>query len=762
MSETGVRLDLANAHVLITGVTGFVGQAVLEKLLSAHPGTRVTVLVRARGDLSAQRRVERLLRKPVFKTWRDQIGADEVAAQFAKRVTVLEGDLTAVPPLPADLDVVIHSASTVSFDPPVDEAFEANVAGPVSLYEALLATGTSPHVVHISTAYVAGLRKGVAEEGSLDHEVDYRVELAAALAARNAAEAASRRPQILRPLLRNAQQEHRRAGANAVASATEESRRQWVRDSLVVHGRTRAVSLGWPDVYTLTKALGERAAEDLWANAGHRLSVVRPTIVESSLRHPYPGWIDGFKVADPLIAAYGRGLLPEFPALADTVLDIIPVDFVVNAIIAAAAAPAPAGVSQYFQVSSGITNPLPFRRLYRLVREYFSANPVTDEDGGRVQVPAWTFPHFGKVERGLRRREQAVHIANKAVGQLPANPRTRSWISALGRAERDLATLRKFTELYQPYTQTEVIFDDANTRALNASLPDDAPLADRFDVTDIDWQKYLQEIHIPAVPGLTRGNNRSSSTNNDVPEELPQRTDVLAVFDLQRTVASATLVEHYLWVELAAAPSRQWFGSLANLVMLGPRYLRAEQRDRGDFIRTFMRRYAGMNETELRQLVADRVSESLRQALIAEAVAQIEAHRAAGHRTVLVTGQIDIFVEPLAHLFDVIVAGEMETDALGRWTGHLANSPLVGEARGAWLQRYARDEGMDLSASYAYGDSYADRPWLELVGHPNAVNPDASLYRHALAKRWPVRTWTTTSEGRLAPLARSIRGARAK
>jgi phosphoserine phosphatase len=49
---------------------------------------------------------------------------------------------------------------------------------------------------------------------------------------------------------------------------------------------------------------------------------------------------------------------------------------------------------------------------------------------------------------------------------------------------------------------------------------------------------------------------------------------------------------------------------------------------------------------------------------------------------------------------------------------------------------------VDLSRSYAYGDSYSDRPLLEAVGHPVAVNPDPQLYRHAKSKQWPVAQWT--------------------
>ncbi len=746
---------LVNAHILLTGGTGFVGQAVLEKLLSAYPSTRITALVRPRGALTGEMRIKKLLRKPVFASWRDAVGAEQADAELARRVSVLEGDLDDVPDLPGDLDVVIHSASSVSFDLPIDEAFAANVGGPESLYTKLLASGSDPHVVHVSTSYVAGLRKGIAEERSLDHEVDRVAETKLALAAREKAEADSRAPDVLGPLMSKARAQHRRAGAQAVSQAAETARQEWVNERLVEAGRARARSLGWPDVYTFTKALGERAAEDLWGD--RRLSVVRPTIIESSLNHPYPGWIDGFKVADPLIAAYGRGMLPEFPALADTILDVIPVDHVVNATLAAAAVPPPAGDQQYFQVCSGIRNPVRFGQLLKLIGEYFRSNPLLDDEGSIVHVPNWSFPNGPAVERSLRRREFAVDLADKAVGRFPRNDTTRKWISTLYKAKRDLGTLRKFTDLYQPYTQTEVVFDDANTRALHLAIPADRAAAHGFDVEAIDWAHYLQEVHVPTVPGLMRSRRSGQSKASAGSASLPERSDVVAVFDLHGTVAAASLIEHYVWVELAAKGSGKAVSDLGGMVANAGTYLRAELRDRGDFIRSFMRRYAGANEDKLREVIAKRVATSLRARLHTEAVQRIAAHRAAGHRTVLVTGQIDVFVEPLADMFDEIVAGKMDTDANGRWTGHLQTSPLVDEARATWLVRYAREHDFDLAGSYAYGDTYSDRPWLEVVGNPNAVNPDAALYRYAQSKRWPVRSWTQTSEGRFSPVMRSLR-----
>ena len=66
---------------------------------------------------------------------------------------------------------------------------------------------------------------------------------------------------------------------------------------------------------------------------------------------------------------------------------------------------------------------------------------------------------------------------------------------------------------------------------------------------------------------------------------------------------------------------------------------------------------------------------------------------------------------------------------------------LVDEARAAWLRHYAAQNGFDLENSYGYGDNHADLVWLQLVGNPNAVNPDINLYRHAKEKHWNVLDW---------------------
>ncbi len=86
-------------------------------------------------------------------------------------------------------------------------------------------------------------------------------------------------------------------------------------------------------------------------------------------------------MAEPLILAYGRGELPEFPASADTTVDIVPVDHVVSAIVAVLAHPPVVGDPAYFHVSSGDRNPLTFRHALperaRLLRRAPVPRPAT-------------------------------------------------------------------------------------------------------------------------------------------------------------------------------------------------------------------------------------------------------------------------------------------------------------------------------------------------------------------------------------------------
>jgi HAD superfamily hydrolase (TIGR01490 family) len=209
---------------------------------------------------------------------------------------------------------------------------------------------------------------------------------------------------------------------------------------------------------------------------------------------------------------------------------------------------------------------------------------------------------------------------------------------------------------------------------------------------------------------------------------------------MEGTIISSNVVESYVWTRMADLPPQDWPAELASVFGRVPGYLQIDRRDRGDFLRTFFRRYEGASVAGVDRLIDEHVGEYMLQKASAAAIRRIRDHRAAGHRTVLITAAASAFLQPLAPLFDVMIGAELQ-EREGRYTGFMSAPPLVGEARAAWLRRYALQEGVDLKQSYAYADSYSDLPLLRAVGNPVAVSPDSSLYRFANRRRWPIEEW---------------------
>jgi HAD superfamily hydrolase (TIGR01490 family) len=665
-----------------------------------------------------------------------------------------------VPPLPDDVTAVVHCAGDVSFDPPVDSAFITNVVGTRDLLRRVAEVGEHVHYVHVSTAYVAGRRRGTILEGRVDHDVDVDVELAWGLAQGEIVEQRSRESQRLAKFRSGAERAHRRAGLITAAGAVEDRRKQWVRDELVRLGTERARSLGWTDCYTFTKALGERLVE---ARAAHGpVSIVRPSIIESALAVPHPGWIEGFKMADPLILAYGRGELPEFPGAGEATIDIVPVDHVVAAIVAVLAHPPQVGAAAYFHVSSGARNPLTYLHFYNAVRQYFGAHPFEVGNRGAARLPDWRFPGAQSVERLLATSERAHRAADRMISWAPRGDRTRELARKLDQQGRRLEFLRRYLNLYAEYVEAHLEFDDTNTRTLFESLDADDRARFAFDTTVIDWDDYVNDVHCPAITEPLRRMDaaRRARRGSGRPGLRPTGSapQAAAFFDLDGTLLSSNVIETYLWTRLQGLSSSERFAELGRVLARVPGFLRAERHERDAFLRAVYRNYEGARLADLEAVVDELLTSHVLARLAPAAVRRVREHRAAGQPTVLITGAVRPLTRPLAPLFDHVEAADLAVDDRGVCTGALVSPPLVGDARAAWMRAWAAEQDVDLAASFGYADSYTDLPLLETVGHPVAVGPDIALYRHARRKHWPIVDWPspTTAVRHLDP-ARAVR-----
>lgn len=740
---------LAGKKIAMTGVTGFIGEQMLWKFLTECPDTTTAVLVRRKGSLSATQRVASLLKKKIFKDVVAEAGS--VEELMNARVDVIEGDLPDAPELPRDIDVLVHCAGDVSFDPPIDAAFKTNVLGVKALLKRFRDSCSDengnlvrvPHYVHISTAYTAGRRRGPIPEAAHPHDVDYEAETRAALAMADIVEARSRTSEQLTALRKEAEKLHRRAGYLTTSEDTERRRLAWVKKELVAAGTERARSLGWTDVYTFAKAMGEAVVADLCRDM--QVSIVRPAIVESSLRYPYPGWIEGFKMADPIILAYGRGQLPEFPASPDAVIDIIPCDYVVNTIVAVCATQPKVGEPEFYHCSSGARNPLTFRGIYEHIRSYFSRHPYRDGQGSH-QLATWNFPGPEPVERKLWFAEKGVAIGNRLLSFAPRGKKTRAAARALDKTAKQLDFLNRYLGLYGEYLQSELHFVDDCTLALHNSLHEDDRETFGFDSGNLDWTHYVENVHAPAITdpvrrleAARRRRKAHSATYRSLKPTEPGT--VLAAFDLDGTVMTTNVIETYLWLRLPELSLTQRAGELMKVAAQLPNYLGAERKDRGVFLRQVYRRYEGARLDELERFVDERLTPFVLDRTSPEAVRRIREHREAGHTTILLTGVIRPLTRPFEGLFDHIVAADLATDADGVCTGFLTGPPMVGDSRAAWLTHYAGLHGIDLPASFAYADSHVDLPMLRTVGNPVAVSPDIGLMRAAKESGWSIIDW---------------------
>jgi HAD superfamily hydrolase (TIGR01490 family) len=118
----------------------------------------------------------------------------------------------------------------------------------------------------------------------------------------------------------------------------------------------------------------------------------------------------------------------------------------------------------------------------------------------------------------------------------------------------------------------------------------------------------------------------------------------------------------------------------------------------------------------------------------------LDEHAAAGRDRIVLSASPTEIVSRVADAAGLELAAgtTSELDAQGRYTGQLDGPFCHGPGKAEILRSLAQEEGYDLSASYAYGDSMSDLPMLEAVGHPVVVNPEPALRDLAEQRGWPI------------------------
>jgi len=507
------RETLANRHILLIGVTGFIGKVWLVDLLEQIPNIgRITLLIRRNRTTSAQRRFEKIVEdSPTLDTLHERYGR-KLGAFLKGKIEVVEGDVSQAGlgldeatqgRLAKSLDLIVNSAGLTDFNPDLREALSSNVDSALNLVE-FLRRCSHAGLMHLSTCYVTGMRDGrVTEElhenynpaGDPDFNAEKEIDSLREKIRRVEERAES--PELSKALQRQALG---RAGDPSKV-ATEEldgvlrrNRTRWARNQLVRIGMRRAQHLGWPNTYTFTKSLGE----SILSRRGHDLpiAIVRPSIVESSERSPFPGWNEGINTSGPLSYLLGTNFR-QLPTNARKCLDVIPVDMVSRGMTLIAAAIIARCNAPLYQLATSAINPvnmgrsieltgLAHRKHYRSqqgiehwLKLKFETIPVSKQRYERLSIPM---------------QKAVVSSINRAASTLHMKK------PPFAKAERELSRAEKLIELYEPFIlHNEHVFESENARLLSAALPTEERPLFEFDPESIDWWDYWINVHIPAL-----------------------------------------------------------------------------------------------------------------------------------------------------------------------------------------------------------------------------------------------------------------------
>ncbi|KAF8403251.1 hypothetical protein HHK36_011352 [Tetracentron sinense] len=309
MELSGIVESLENKTILVTGSTGFLAKIFVEKVLRIQPYVkRLFLLLRAADSNSATQRLRNeVIGKEVFRVLRERHGVN-LDSFIWDKVTPVPGDIACEnlgvndsdlrQEMCREIDIIVNIAATTNFDERYDVALGINTLGAKHVLDFAKKCPKLQMLLHVSTAYVSGEKEGLILEKPfymgetlngtpvLDIEVELKL--------------AEERLNELR---------------------SEEATEEAVGVAMKEMGIQRARLYGWPNTYVFTKAMGEMVL-------GHfrnslPVVIIRPTIITSTYREPFPGWVEGIRTVDSFIVAYGKGKSTCFLVDPESIIDVV-------------------------------------------------------------------------------------------------------------------------------------------------------------------------------------------------------------------------------------------------------------------------------------------------------------------------------------------------------------------------------------------------------------------------------------------------------
>ncbi|CAH1962542.1 unnamed protein product [Acanthoscelides obtectus] len=278
-----------DTNIFITGSTGFLGKILIEKLLrSCKDVSTLYLLVRSKKGKNVHTRVEEIFDDIIFERLRKE------CPKFRHKVVGIAGDCT-LPDLGLSIEdrkllmdkvnVVFHVAATVRFDEKLNIAVAINVRAGRDLLQLAREMKDLKSFIHVSTAF-SNCAADLTEEKFYEPVVDYKKVMMMA-----------------------------------------ESLPEKMLDKI-----TPVILDKFPNTYAFTKHVAEDVVRA--EGIGLPVGIVRPSIVVSTYKEPIPAWINNMYGATGVFAGAAVGLLKVLYCDKNCTANIVPVDMVVNSVIA--------------------------------------------------------------------------------------------------------------------------------------------------------------------------------------------------------------------------------------------------------------------------------------------------------------------------------------------------------------------------------------------------------------------------------------------
>ncbi|KAL5056166.1 hypothetical protein RYX36_036848 [Vicia faba] len=476
---------LKDKNVLVLGAAGFLAKIFVEKILRVQPNVKkVYLLLRASDAESATKRLHNeILKKDLFKLLKE-IHGEKFSSFISEKVIVVVGDISEeefnlrdsnlVKELYNETNVIVNLAATTNFDERYDDALKLNTFGVKHVLNFAKNCNNLTVLVHVSTAYVCG------EKGGLIVEDPYKMGVSLNGVTRLDINVEKK---VVEDKLKMLQQQG--ASENDIKFAMKDL------------GIKRAKMHGWPNTYVFTKAMGEMLLGTMKENLS--IVIVRPTMITSTYKEPFPGWVEGVRTIDSLIVAYGKGKLTCFLADVKAVFDVIPADMVVNAMIVAMVVHADKpSDNNIYHVGSSVGNPVRYQNLKDYTFRYFTAKPCLDKEGKQIKVGTVTvLENMNSFQRYMFIRYmlplKGLELVNSAFCHF--------FDGTCFDINKKVNTVMRLVDLYKPYVFFDGLFDNKNAEKMQIEAKQSGVEMDLFyfDPKIIDWEDYFMNVHIPGI-----------------------------------------------------------------------------------------------------------------------------------------------------------------------------------------------------------------------------------------------------------------------